>query len=792
MFAPRLVTTQSKAAARSMNSFASQPAVQHHGLHPSQQSLIPDDACQPTAMSAREASIMPLDFSRIAVFATDQAERCPACSQPRALQPGVIQPKLLVGQVDDPLEHEADTVADYLMRMPDPELRINTSLPKLSRKGTAYEEETPKTPRTKPIGAPEAEVSHAPAIAHEVLGTQGRPLDSTTRTFFEPRFRHDLGEVRIHDDRRAAKSARSVGALAYTAGRHIVFGEGAYRTGTDAGRRLLAHELSHTVQQSRTPASQPRTMNTVSPAAVRLHSDVSSGIIRRDPVADAGSGGSTPDYSQLTWQQLLPRAHGAGGKRITSIDIHTPGNRIDTRGTGQAPTLNYAADKDIRTDPASAAPTGGAGGTPEADALAAAQSSDLSAAQDAAISQIITARTNIPDRPMRRSANNNAGYDYNPDIDKSAKEYNQWAKSALPTGVKSTDWNWEIFKRIQGLEGQEGRFTTFDKTLSVGPGYSTSAGQAQRVIGNTFKLLPEVKAVAFAAGLTVNPDGAMTVVDTEKKWILQGQDAAAYIQTEVSLLSLLINVSQGVQPVDGSASDSGTSSSIEQSRQCQALLDAEWQQFLRGTLANMTSLVQGWPLDSAVLAVHAKHAQPGNFPYTFWNTQNGPDLATMVTAIYDKAGASAKYICTGKFAKYLPASKDSGKLFNIYPIALRAGRDPAGTVTCASLRVRPDAARQEGSSLPGTGLPRTRLPDPRLRPGRGRPTPTWPRVSPAARSASCSAGIGRIRYRERLRGESSTPSPLLDDMGQLVRDEPLACGASLIDLVSHGVSLLTV
>jgi len=276
---------------------------------------------------------------------------------------------------------------------------------------------------------------------------------------------------------------------------------------------------------------------------------------------------------------------------------------------------------------------------------------------------------------MRRSANNNAGYDYNPDIDKSAKEYSQWAKSALPTGVKNTDWNWEIFKRIQDMEGQEGRFTTFDKTLSVGPGYSTSAGQAQWVIGNTFKLLPEVKAAAFAAGLTVDPNGAMTVVDTEKKWILQGQDAAAYLQTEASLLSLLINVSQGVQPVDGSANDTSTSSSIEQSKQRQALLDAEWQQFLRGTLANMTSLVEGWPLDSAVLAVHAKHAQPGNFPYTFWNTQNGPDLATMVTAIYDKAGVSAKYICTGKFAKYLPASKDAGKLSNIYPIALRAGHD---------------------------------------------------------------------------------------------------------------------
>lgn len=432
----------------------------------------------------------------------------------------------------------------------------------------------------------------------------------------------------------------------------------AYEKEADSVAEEVMSHSSTLLRQYAAPGATGSDEDSRNGASVQLNANGNSRVVQRDdPPASVNPpvGGSTPDYSKMTWQQLLPRAHGAKGAGITKIDLHTPGNKIDTWGTGAAPTLNYVPDKDIHTDPASAAPQGGVGGTPEADAQAAAENSALSAAQDAAVSQIITARAKIPDRPMGRSPNNNAGYDYNPDKDPAAKDYNQWVKSALPTGVQDSDWNWQVFKRIQGLEGQEGRFTTFDKTLSVGPGYSTSGGQTQQVIGKTFNLLPEVKSVAFDAGLTVDASGGMNVVDTDKKWILDSQDAAAYVQTEVSLLSLLVNVSQGAQPVDAS----GAVAPDEQGKQRQALLDAEWRQFLSGTLAGVTSLVQSWPLDSAVLAVHAKHAQPGNFPFTFWNGQNGPDLATMVAAIYAKVGASAKYICTGKYAQYQGSSKGS-------------------------------------------------------------------------------------------------------------------------------------
>ena len=390
-------------------------------------------------------------------------------------------------------------------------------------------------------------------------------------------------------------------------------------------------------------------------ATLRLLARSKNATLQRDddPNAQVSTPPTNPDFSQITWQQLLPRAHGAGGARITSIDLHTPGNRIDTRGSGADPTLNYVPDKNIHTDPASAAPQGGVSTTPEADQEAADQNAAFKAAQDQVISQIIAARAKIPDRPMTRSLNNNAGYDYNPDRDSAAADYNKWAKSALPTGVGAGDWNWLVFQKIQGLEGQEGRFTTFDKTLSVGPGYSTSGGQAQQAIGKTFNVLPEVKAVAFSAGLVVDPSGNMQVVDTDKRWILSGQDAAAYLQTETSLLSLLVNVSQGAQPADSS----GTVSPDQQAKQRQGFLDLEWQQFLNGTLSGITSLVQGWPIDSAVLAVHAKHAQPGNFPYSFWSAQNGPDLATMVSTIYNKVGDSAKYICTGMYAQYHTAAK---------------------------------------------------------------------------------------------------------------------------------------
>jgi Domain of unknown function (DUF4157) len=88
-----------------------------------------------------------------------------------------------------------------------------------------------------------------PPVVHDVLRSSGRPLDRPTRSFMESRFGSDFSGVRVHDDARAAESARAVNARAYTVGQHIAFDRGQYAPHTESGRHLLAHELAHTVQQ---------------------------------------------------------------------------------------------------------------------------------------------------------------------------------------------------------------------------------------------------------------------------------------------------------------------------------------------------------------------------------------------------------------------------------------------------------------------------------------------------------------------------------------------------------------
>ena len=88
-----------------------------------------------------------------------------------------------------------------------------------------------------------------PPIVHEVLRSSGQPLDSQTRTFMEAGFGHDFSKVRVHTDEKAGASARAVDSLAYTVGNNLVFGRGQYSPRTSQGTRLIAHELTHVVQQ---------------------------------------------------------------------------------------------------------------------------------------------------------------------------------------------------------------------------------------------------------------------------------------------------------------------------------------------------------------------------------------------------------------------------------------------------------------------------------------------------------------------------------------------------------------
>jgi outer membrane protein OmpA-like peptidoglycan-associated protein len=94
--------------------------------------------------------------------------------------------------------------------------------------------------------------AETPPIVQDVLVSPGQPLDRETRAFMEPRFGYDFSKVRVHADAKAAESARAVNALAYTVGRDVVFSADQYSPETDKGRRLIAHELSHVLQQGST------------------------------------------------------------------------------------------------------------------------------------------------------------------------------------------------------------------------------------------------------------------------------------------------------------------------------------------------------------------------------------------------------------------------------------------------------------------------------------------------------------------------------------------------------------
>ncbi len=169
--------------------------------------------------------------------------------------PGLaLQPKLAVGDVNDPLEAEADAMADRIMRMPD--------VPLVQRKcGQCEDEEQPiqlkplisQSQDTKFIQTKSSEnrVSVGDAVSSRIQSTRGHgsALSDSTRSFMESRFGTDLGNVKIHTDPESAQINRDVNALAFTVGNDIYFNEGLYQPNTDSGQHLLAHELTHTLQQ---------------------------------------------------------------------------------------------------------------------------------------------------------------------------------------------------------------------------------------------------------------------------------------------------------------------------------------------------------------------------------------------------------------------------------------------------------------------------------------------------------------------------------------------------------------
>jgi hypothetical protein len=161
---------------------------------------------------------------------------CADCRRKRV--PGRLQTKLAVNGPGDPFEREADRVAEQITRIP-------ASPPDLDgQSGPA------RANLQRQVSSEGGGLAEAPPIVTEALRSSGQAMDSSTRAFFEDRFGHDFSQVRIHSDSLAADSARAVNALAYTVGSHVAFDRGRYAPTSSEGRRLLAHELAHVVQQA--------------------------------------------------------------------------------------------------------------------------------------------------------------------------------------------------------------------------------------------------------------------------------------------------------------------------------------------------------------------------------------------------------------------------------------------------------------------------------------------------------------------------------------------------------------
>jgi hypothetical protein len=250
------------------------PPIVHEALRSLGQSL------DPSAYVLKEPHF-DHDFSRVPV---------------RTAAPMMIQPKLAIGQPGDKYEQEADRVADIVMSMPEPHVRRQVG-PEEEEEETVQtkplaaqitpliqrqvepeeeeeqekliqakltkdawlqrqEEEVEEEEEQEPIQAKQAE-GQVPQIGRGLearirsLRGGGRPLSTSVRSFFEARFRHDLGRVRIHTGTQAAAAAQALNARSFTLGQDVVFGAGRFAPGTGTGRRLLAHELTHVVQQDR-------------------------------------------------------------------------------------------------------------------------------------------------------------------------------------------------------------------------------------------------------------------------------------------------------------------------------------------------------------------------------------------------------------------------------------------------------------------------------------------------------------------------------------------------------------
>lgn len=254
----------------------------------------------------------------------------------RLLNGGAVQLRLIVNAPGDEYEQEAERMAAVVTadspfeRYRSPaEAAAPVALramgkgePEEPKKKKEEDEKPPKPAAVQRKGSSAAEPGIVPPSVEAgiaTMSTGGDPLSKESRTYFEPRFGYDLGNVRIHSGSDAAQAAKAIDAQAFTVGQHIFFGSGAFDPGSGQGRALLAHELTHTIQQ------QPEHARTMKRAPRRVQRDVLDSI-----TSTAGAG--------IDWVLVKVK------EKVQKI----PGYELLTVALGRDPITNTVVERNAR------------------------------------------------------------------------------------------------------------------------------------------------------------------------------------------------------------------------------------------------------------------------------------------------------------------------------------------------------------------------------------------------------------------------------------------------------------
>ncbi len=235
-----------------------------------------------------------------------------------------IQPKLRVRQPNDKYEQEADRVAEEVMREGSGSSSAMSLAPQAPP--TIQRKSTNQGVANEPPQTVDSHVAQA-------LRSSKRPLDPDTRDFMESRFHFDFGGVRIHTGEAATASAQALNARAYTVGSNIVFGAGAYASQSTAGRKLLAHELTHVVQQGGAPTHQRVDRSLDSSFGTRGDNARALDDEERRQTLSVPGKAATPDIQR---EEEAPAA-----PAVPTLTL-TPGNTL-TRGDNLAAAVSFTA-----------------------------------------------------------------------------------------------------------------------------------------------------------------------------------------------------------------------------------------------------------------------------------------------------------------------------------------------------------------------------------------------------------------------------------------------------------------